>query len=60
MDFEFDYITGYVIPVFNPDHEYVPANVYNVRVCVCVRVRARQGPTTGSEVSQATTRSLEE
>ena len=59
MDFEFDSITGYVIPVFNPDHEYVPANVYNVRVCICVRVRARQGPT-GSEVSQATTHSPED
>ena len=36
MDFEFDSdsdsITDYVIPVFNPDHEYVPAHVYNVRV----------------------------
>ena len=60
MDFEFDSITDYAIPVFDHDHEYVPAHVYNVRVCVRVRVRARQDPTTGSEVSQATTRSLEE
>ena len=36
----FDSITNYAIPVFDHGHEYVPAHVYNV--CVCVRVRASE------------------
>ena len=38
FDFDCSIHTYHVIPVFNHDHEYVPANAYNVRVCVCVCV----------------------